>query len=158
MGEVDQAVRRQPEVLALHELPERAVVGLAGATAFGERRRRDARGPAVGGGGQEHADLLERLANHADPVRERQLRVLERERLGHNFRIEPGAPADRIGRVVVGRELAAGEHVVAGGELALRVSLHQQDLEAPGGAVVQEHERRGGHGNDGGRFDGHDVV
>ena len=158
MGEVDQPVGGEPEVLPLHQLPERAVVRLAGSPTRGQRRRRHADRTAVGGRGEEHTDLLERLADDADPVRERQLRVLEPERRRRGRGIETGAPAERVGRVVLARELAAGKYEVAGGELAFRVSLHQQDVEAAGGAVAEQHERRGGHRDHRGRFDGHGVV
>jgi hypothetical protein len=53
---------------------------------------------------------------------------------------------------------AAREHEVACGELALEGTPHQQTLDAAGGAITEQDERRGGGRNGGRRFDGHGVV
>jgi hypothetical protein len=95
--------------------------------------------------GQKHADLFEGLPDGADPVAER-LAGLERtpQPAGRGGRGEADAQAFPIGRHVVPLDLAAREHVVARGELALRVALDEERLEPSAGTVPEQHEGGGG--------------
>jgi len=83
--------------------------------------------------------------------------VLEPEGTRGAREIEAGAPLHGVIGIVVALELAAREHEVARGEFARVVALHQENLEAAGGTIAQQHQRGGRRGHDR-LFDGHGVV
>jgi len=157
--EVDEPIGGQPQPFRPDHTPEGAVVGLAGPAILGDTRRIQRDRPPRAVGRQQQPGLLEGLADGADPVAERGARcVPQAETARRVLHVEAAAPGRRVLGVVVRLDLAAREHEVARGELALEVPPHQQALHAAAGAVAQEDERRGGGRNGGRRFDGHGVV
>jgi len=141
------------EVLGAHHVEERGVRLLAVGPVAREALAVglvEAQGRPGGAVGEEHADLLEGLADGADPVAEGLLRPEPAPQpAGRRGRGEAHAQALTVGRHVVPLDLPARKHVVARGELALRVALDEQDLEPAGWTVPEQHER-GGRGRNGG--------
>jgi hypothetical protein len=112
--EVHDAVGRQGRALGAQHVPERAVIGLAGAPVVGVPTRIGSNRPPVGRVRQQDAHLFECLANHAHPVCERRrrrrgeiqsVRAAAASRLRHH--------AGPVVRAVARLDLAAGEHEVA---------------------------------------------
>ena len=98
--------------------------------------------------GQQHADFLEGLADGADPEAESLARPDAASQSPGGLRgREPRAEGLGVIRHVVGLDLASGEDVVAPRELALRVALDEERLDAPRRPIAQEHEGRCGKGN-----------
>ena len=152
VGEVGEPIGGEREVLGAQHVEERGVGRLAvGAIA----REALVTGPVEahraprGVVGEEHADLLEGLADRADPVAQRGARLEPAQPRRRGRGGEAHTEALGIGRHVVRLDLAAGEDVVPRRELALGVALDQQGLEAAGGPITEQNQGRG-RGRDGG--------
>jgi hypothetical protein len=107
----------------------------------------DAYRPPVGLVGEEDADLLEGLPDHADEMREG-FGHGEPEARRRGVDVELRTPCGRVVGIVVRLDLAAGKDVIAGGELAFAVTLDQEQFGAAGGTIAEQHERGRGDGND----------
>ena len=98
--------------------------------------------------GQEHAHLLERLADGAHPVAQGLARGQIAAQPGARLlRAEAAAERLHVVRDVVGLDLAPGEDVVPRRELAAPVALDEQDLGRAGGPVAHEDQGGGGRRN-----------